>query len=153
MHKFVNHEQQELLIEKAIRRLNRPNPLDSGLRFQFPITSCPSKSDPGWKHFEIQDINDHRHDYHIPIPELDDKDRLSLIYLVLGNYRIRMAKKYTSLQVWLFLIFHFSSRVKYLKLNRLGVKLKKTRMNSKIFLNCLRWQDRNLKNFRFQPEY
>ena len=95
----MDEQEQEWLIQRALERLNCPNPLFELKDFPFNISKCPKKDDPNWGHFELQDIDDHRHDYDIEIPVLKEEDRMSLLSLALGSYRIRQARKYTTLQV------------------------------------------------------
>ena len=81
------------------------------------IEKCPSRNTTEWKKWMIKgiflscvydfksyeriilDIEEHRNDFVIPLPVLDKEDAFSLIMLVLGSYRIKQARKYTTLQV------------------------------------------------------
>ena len=54
LHKFINEEEQQVIIDAAVRRLNKPNPLDSNLRLQFDISHCPPKNTTEWEKWMIK---------------------------------------------------------------------------------------------------
>ena len=53
-HSFIDEKQQELLIDIALMRLNRPNPFKSNLQLEFDISQCPSHNDQDWIHWPIK---------------------------------------------------------------------------------------------------
>ena len=70
------------------------------MRLQFDISKCPSVNARHWTKWPIEELEQHRNDFPIPIPCLDSADDYySLTHWVLGTYRLNQAKKYITLQV------------------------------------------------------
>ena len=52
--RFANEDQQREIVEKVRKRINRPNPLDSGLSFPFEIEQCPDEDDDAWRKYDSE---------------------------------------------------------------------------------------------------
>lgn len=97
--RFANEDQQREIVEKVRKRINRPNPLDSGLSFPFEIEQCPDEDDDAWTNFAIADLENFRNNWGIPIPLMPEPlDMHSMIMWILGSYRLNQARKYTTAQ-------------------------------------------------------
>ena len=86
--RFANEDEQREIVERVKNLLNRPNPMDSGLRFSFDFTKCPGERDREWTSFAIADLDQYRNAFPIPIPLLGSAVSYhDLIMWILGNYR------------------------------------------------------------------
>ena len=121
------------------------------LRLQFDIDKCPASNARHWTKWPIEELEQHRNDFPIPIPCLDSADDYySLTHWVLGTYRLHQAKKYITMQVNSFSSFiriFFSKKINFY--NRQGERRMQTQKNFLVFWNFMTWCAKDQRNWPF----